>query len=612
MQKTKKRINKRKSNKRLKDILYFFPIIFIIIIVPLITRGKVIKLPLEEADFWRGGIIHFDFSSYYKSIFLTAATSVAVISFICLRLNNKISIQKEKKYYIPMIVYSTFVILSTILSQNKHVATIGFIEMYQGVYVLLSYIILTFLLINYVNEEKDIKIIAYSFVVIVIAEGLIGVGEYFGLDFFQTSLGKWLITPANMKGLELKFTSGKHSIFGTLYNSNFVGSFGALVLPLSTALCLSVSDKKRSIIFGVTAIFAFATWLGCNSRAGYLGISVAFLIGIIVYRKVIKLQYKKVIFLFSCFIVISITFNTLSSGRVFNQFVKLNPVTEAEIIEHIQDSQVVRFKELSVKKNTFTIRTEKETLIGIVDNMELRFEDELGNHLDTNINNDGYISFNDEKYKEYLFLIQPENSSQIHSKIYNRDWDLYITPDEQNIKVLSFNDKLTEPIEAPRIKFFDGKETFASNRGYIWSRTIPMLKNTIMVGYGPDNFPMVFPHEDYIGKFNIGNNYFSHLVVDKPHNLYLQIAINTGVVSLLSLLVIWGIYLIDCISIYIKGNIHSFSEYIGCAIFLSITAYLVAGLFNDSIVSVAPLFWILLGLGISTNRIIRNKVDYSI
>ena len=37
-----------------------------------------------------------------------------------------------------MIVYSVLAVLSTI-SQNKHAATVGFIEMYQGVFVLLSY-----------------------------------------------------------------------------------------------------------------------------------------------------------------------------------------------------------------------------------------------------------------------------------------------------------------------------------------------------------------------------------------------------------------------------------------------------------------------------------------
>ena len=182
---------------------------------------------------------------------------------------------------------------------------------------------------------------------------------------------------------------------------------------------------------------------------------------------------------------------------------------------------------------------------------------------------------------------------------------MYITED-QNIKVISYNNKLTEPIEAPRFTFLDGKETFASNRGYIWSRTIPILKDTFFVGYGPDNFIMVFPHEDYVGRFNVGSSGMN-IIVDKPHNLYLQTAVNTGVLSLISLLFFWGIYLVNSMKIYLKGNLNSYTEYMGAAIFLSITAYLVAGMFNDSIVAVAPLFWILLGMGIGINRMVKDK-----
>jgi len=37
-------------------------------------------------------------------------------------------------------------------------------------------------------------------------------------------------------------------------------------------------------------------------------------------------------------------------------------------------------------------------------------------------------------------------------------------------------------------------------RGYIWSRSLPLLRNTILVGYGPDTFAMNFPQHDIAGK----------------------------------------------------------------------------------------------------------------
>lgn len=602
------KIVKRKESSR--GIVYMLPIVFIIVVVPLIMYGKVINLPLEEANFWKGGTTYFDFASYYKSIYLVVATAVALSVYCVMYLNKAISLQKENKYYISMVGYSAFAILSTILSQNKHVALSGFIELHQGIFVLLSYIVLTFLLINYTNNEKSIKLFVYSFVVLIIIEGLLGLGEYFGLDFFRSSVGSWLITPKNLQGISLKFTSGKHTIYGTLYNSNFVGSFGAMMLPLSVTLFLSSSDKKISAIFGITSLLAFSVWLGCNSRAGYLGVMSAAIIGVIVFRKVMIEKYKKLLVLFIGFVFISIIFNIASGGRVFSQFSRLNPIVEAEKIENVQMLQNVKFEEVSVKDNTFTIKTNKETLVGVSENYALFFTDETGKKLDTYISEEGKIIFSDEKYSGYEFFIPSENIAQVNANIYGRNWDLYITKD-QNIKVISLNNKLTEPAEASRVAFLDGRETFASNRGYIWSRTIPMLKDTFLVGYGPDNFTIMFPHEDYVGRFNIGSTGMT-LIVDKPHNLYLQTAVNTGVLSLIALLFVWGTYLVDSIKMYFKGNINSFTEYVGSAIFLSVIAYLTAGMFNDSIVAVAPLFWVLLGMGIGINRIIKDNMKRSI
>ncbi|MDW5299408.1 MAG: O-antigen ligase family protein [Sedimentibacter sp.] len=607
MQKKNTKNTMSNSKNYIKNIGYYLPLIFIIVIIPLITYGKIVKLPIDEANFWKGGSTHVDFFSYYKSIALIVATVAFFLSYFGLFLNNKLQLQKEKRYYIPLATYIIMSIFSTIMSQNKHVAVVGFIEMYQGIFVLICYIVLTFILINYTRNERDVRIIMNSFVVLIAIEGLLGIGEYFGIEFFQSSLGKWLITPSELREATIIFSSDKYTIFGTLYNSNFVGSFCTLVLPLAVVLYLIADDKIKSIIFGLIAFLAFSIWLGCNSRAGYLGVMVSSVNGVILFRKLIKEKISKIILLIFGFILITVIFNKASDGRVSSQLTRLNPGAEIEKIENIQKQEKIRFKEVSVKENTFTVITSKETLTGIVENSKLSFIDEDGIELNTKTDEDGNITIIDKKYEGYSFSILSNSQLKINANFYDRTWSLYKSLDEYNIKVISFNNKLTEPIEALRLKFFDGKETFASNRGYIWSRTIPMLKDVILIGYGPDNYPMVFPQEDYVGRFNVGTNGMTSIVVDKPHNMYLQTAINTGVVSLIALMFIWGTYLIDSYKLYIKGNMISYVEYIGASVFLSIIAYLVAGIFNDSIISVAPLFWVLLGTGIGINIMTKER-----
>ena len=54
---------------------------------------------------------------------------------------------------------------------------------------------------------------------------------------------------------------------------------------------------------------------------------------------------------------------------------------------------------------------------------------------------------------------------------------------------------------------FTSHESFASSRGYIWSRTIPLLKETLFIGTGADTFVIAFPQDDYIGKINSGYSF---------------------------------------------------------------------------------------------------------
>ncbi len=149
---------------------------------------------------------------------------------------------------------------------------------------------------------------------------------------------------------------------------------------------------------------------------------------------------------------------------------------------------------------------------------------------------------------------------------------------------------------------FKGYEGFGSGRGYIWSRSLPMLRKTLLLGHGPDTFLAHYPNNDYLGKLRHVTKGIQ-LIVDKPHNLYIQIAISTGVISLLAVLALFGVYCHESLRLYLQSPVDSGCEVAGVAIFLAICAYLVTAFFNDSIITVAPVFWSLLGLGIATNRL---------
>ncbi len=152
---------------------------------------------------------------------------------------------------------------------------------------------------------------------------------------------------------------------------------------------------------------------------------------------------------------------------------------------------------------------------------------------------------------------------------------------------------------------FEGKEKLGSARGYIWSRTFPMLKGSMFIGQGPDTYALEFPQYDYMAKWWAYDT--PNMIVDKPHNLYLQIWFGQGGIALLAFLGLVIVYLIDCIKLYAFKDRYDNHSVVGMSTMLGVVGYLGAGLFNDSVVSVAPIFWIVLGAGIAVNYIINKE-----
>ncbi|HBM75914.1 MAG TPA: O-antigen ligase domain-containing protein, partial [Clostridiaceae bacterium] len=60
-------------------------------------------------------------------------------------------------------------------------------------------------------------------------------------------------------------------------------------------------------------------------------------------------------------------------------------------------------------------------------------------------------------------------------------------------------------------------------------------------------------------------------------------------------------YFVSSVKAYFNNKFENFYSIAGLAIFTAICGYLGAGFFNDSVVSVAPVFWVLLGLGTAIN-----------
>lgn len=601
------------DNSTSKNWKYLLPISLIVFLVPLIVYLKLVDLSPIEIGNWTGREEVSDLFSYYKMIVLNLLAILSII-FTCFYFKQTRSKIKKTKIYIPMIVYGLFIVLSTLLTDHKLVAIRGFVYRYEGMLTLLSYLIIMFVTINIVKGEKSLKAIVYPLIGSAAIIGIIGIFQYIGYDLFQSDLGKKMILPRDYWQLadSLKFNFGKNTIYSTLYNPNYVGSYMAILLPMTLAILILSKTRRNKLIILPFTILIFLSLVGSNSRGGILGTLIALLVFLIFIRKQILKQWKIVLL---ALIILSIgifAVNKISNGRLTNQLTNLKndmvKLMGGGEKESLNDGY--KIEEVSVKDNVLKIETTRQTLKVENKNGKIYFFDGDGNLLKIKgKSKTGEMNILDERYSEFKFRVIKDGENSILT-LNLQEYIARFVLIEETFKYYRGIGVFNEIREIPYFGF-EGKEELGTYRGYIWSRTLPMLKENLIVGKGPDTYTIYFPQEDFKGRFNV-QAFPNREIIDKPHNMYLQIATNTGLISLLGFLGIFLIYLYQSVRIYFKNILESDLEIFGIGIFIGVISYLIAGIFNDSVVSVAPVFWAIIGTGVAINLEIERLADNNI
>lgn len=602
----RRRTVKKKLISNNYTILSILPLILIVSIVPLIVRLKILESPtvVQTLNGWDALI--GDFFSYYKTrIFLYLLILEGLVFSYKYFIKKDICLKKTITYY-PMSIYAMFVVLSTIFATYRDVAITGYPERYEGVYILIGYILILFLIINMVDNEKQIKYILVALGASAIMMSILGFTQIIGKDFFATNFGLNVIIPNKYKelinGINYTFASRK-TVYGTLYNTNYIGVYMSMIFALFTTLVILTKDVKLRVFYGFVSILSLINLFGSASRVGLISVVLYILLLMVLFRTTIIKNWKV-----SFIIILIILISAYGFNKYKDDFLKKRILSIKESI--MAKTEESNLKDIRLNNNVATISMDDYDINIIFSNGEFAFLDKDYKLIDVNYNEEnGKFTFKEEPYKLHNFqLVNYKDSIGLISRIRTNKGRAVINlviNSEGYFRILTPSGESNRLGTAPSFGF-KGKENFASSRGYIWSRSIPLLKNTILLGYGPDTFALFFPQDDYLSKLQNGMSVMT--LVDKPHNLYLQIGINTGVISLLSILVLFLMYILSSLKIYIpKREYNNLTEIAGISVFLSICIYLFTGIFNDSVVSVAPVFWTLLGMGISINMKVKTE-----
>ncbi|MDF2881099.1 MAG: rfaL [Clostridiaceae bacterium] len=643
------------AKKEARDYLKLLPIGLILTIVPLIVFMKEIKLDKAFAKLWKGSTEELDFFAYYKMTWFIALTCISLIFFFIYISTKKIKLTLPKMF-IPLGVFTILVFLSSSFSDHHKQAFFGFPERYEGFFTIFCYIAVCLICSMLVSSEFDIKYLSYFLAFSVLIMSVIGITQFFGFDFFQSDFGKKLILPKANESIaaSLDFRFPKQYIYSTLYNPNYVGGFFAIILSICIVIYLSVNKPKYKIVSGIFCLLAFINLLGSLSSTGMVSMLASGIIILIFMRKNLIKNVIPILALLICIIATTFFMNYSSDGKVFSELkvasnlnysvikdkfiafatpendksaisntLMLMSFDQDSISNTVDESKIntssllalntpsssiptsENLTDIKIDKNKLYLYTsDTDALVISFDptTSKLTFSDTNKKTIEVSTSNEDNkinVSFIDSRFKNILISI--DNNIV---KIQAPNTSFAVANTENGFKIATPAGNTTDIIKAESFGF-QGREKWGSNRGYIWSRSIPMIKDTFLLGHGPDTFGMYFPQNDYVAKMKFMESMYA--VVDKPHNLYLQLAINTGVLSLLSFLIFIGWYFIHSLKLYFKGV---FNEYFvaGVACLAAVSSFLVSSIANDSTISVSLTFWIVLGVGIACNRLYATSI----
>ena len=636
---TRKRKNNPSNEISFKDKLNGAMLAIVVGLMPLIVQVVARPIPPETRWLMQMDIIADSFV-FWKSVFLTIPAVVIAFYFITDYLTSKNKFDLKPYFKRPQVIlslgYLLFVIISAIASRYPYTAWLGTFHREEGALMWVAYFIVFAAAMFYVREPKYTKPVLYGLTFSSILMGLVGVSQLVGRDFFDTAFAEWLVT----LGVAVEeFSTIFTMAHGTLFNPNTFGKYTAMVAPILLLTGL-VYDGKRCVkalmllggalmLVGVFASSSLGGLVGIVSAASMLVVTY---ICNFIYRKVKsddaaeRANIGRIGVMFggvAVIVVLSLLFVPLLNSRVTTLFARLQEAAAAETTTQerfVFDGDSI----LAYRGNDRLLSMTVRTLDQAADNW-LTVRDGSGQEVVPTQHSPltermpgghvyhvpGFRTVQVQRHTDGLIVL-PEGQglpfflTYLNGQIYGfRPPAGEAMIEQMSGPTLDLEDiRLASPSNIPAWGF-EGRETWGSSRGYIWSRSFPLMPRRAIIGSGPDTFINVFPQYDLAGLQLAFNNPYQ--IVDKAHNLFIQTWITTGGISAILLFALFAHYLFTTFVGVVKSKGDTLFSYgLRLGLLAGISGFVMSGMATDSTVGSTGVFFVLLGMGYGVNEYVKK------
>ncbi len=551
--------------------------------LPLIIYFHAQYTGMESLPWFPNQNVWTDFFLYGKSK-CVHFTALLMTLFLIIGAVRKKNIEFGREW-LWLLFLGILQLVSAFTSIAPQQSFLGSIEQYESVWVLSGYLIIGAYAYQQTMKNENPRYLIYALFAGAAISCMLGLTQLIQMDFWETALGKCLLVPGKFselrESLRFNFSQGSwEPVYLASYNPNYAGIYLLMILP-----CM-VLVRNRYV--KVLAVLVTICLVGTMSKTVLFTAMVLMTIGMILFWRTVDKKWKRRSFIVGIILLLFTAIFAVYEKKTesFEYENKLQSVTcDEDYVRIVYQEQLILMRDIPLEEGgvTYEIINGDGSLINLVWN-------EASGEMDP----------------------QEEILQGLHFKVYEKDGISYImfrygdipfrftkSMESGKYEYISINGKLDELQDAPKI--FGGFENLISGRGYIWSRTLPVIIEHPMFGTGPDTFVLAFPQDDYVVRSNLGHAFFTQILAN-AHSLYLHMAEQTGIPSVICFVIFVWIYLRNSWKLYYGKISYSETEKTGAGIFLGITGYLICGLTFASSVCTTPIFWLLLGMGMGINR----------
>jgi len=620
----KTKMNKAEKSAIFKDRLNGALLAIVVGIMPVIVR--VARRPMNPDLTWLypGEAEYGDAFVFWKAVFISIPAIILLLYNVFDMLTNgkqfDIKAFVKRTPVILSVAYLVFVLISAIASSYAYTAWFGTRGREEGALMWMVYFIVFGSAMLYVREPKYTKPILWGLAFSSIVMGAIGVSQLLDRDFFDTAFAHWLVS-VGVPGVEemgTNFTIAN----GTLFNPNTFGKYTAMVAPIMLIAGLVYDGKRHTkalMLLGgalmLAGVFASSSLGGLIGIASATGVLMVTYICSFIYRRLksedgrqnmgrVGMMFGGVIVV----VVLALLFVPPLNHRVTTLFSRLQEAAAAgTTAQH-------RF---AFEGDTMLAYLGDDTLFSMTVNHWdndangwLIIRDGAGQEIApaayTPITQDapaiyefhipGFRTVTIQRFGDAFSLLPAGQATPFFlafedEKIYGFAHDLE--------RMIDFS----EPIPAWG---FEGRETWGSSRGYLWSRSFPLMPRRTIIGSGSDTFINVFPHYDMTGLQLAFNNPYQ--IVDKAHNLFIQTWITTGGISAILLFALFAHYLFTAFwgVVTSKGEM-IFTYGLRLGLLAGISGFVMSSMATDSTIGSTGVFFVLLGMGYGLNYFLQKQ-----